>query len=57
MNCENNMCVYWNENKCMLEEISIDISGSCQDCIYVDIDEKILKAERKKFLNEHNNPN
>lgn len=57
MNCENNMCVYWNENKCMLEEISIDISGSCQDCIYVDIDEKILKAERKKFLNEHYNPN
>ena len=52
MNCENNLCVYWNNGKCILGEISIDASGVCADCIYVNIDENILKNARKKFLGE-----
>ena len=52
MNCENNLGVYWNGGECTLKEISVDISGVCADCIYVNIDENILKSARNKFLEE-----
>ena len=51
MMCENLFCVYWSDNECILDEISIDIQGSCESCIYVDIDDESLKKSREKFLN------
>lgn len=50
MNCENNMCIYWKDNECILSEISIDCAGNCTECIYVDIDEEILNEARNKFF-------
>lgn len=48
MKCENQFCLYCEENSCILEEISLDISGSCAECIYIDIDEKLLKQLKNK---------
>lgn len=51
MNCENNYCVYNSENKCILDEISIDAVGMCAECIYPNIDKQILDKYKNKFLN------
>ena len=51
MVCENNYCVYNSDNECILEKISIDTLGMCTECIYPDIDEKILKKYKNEFLN------
>ena len=48
MKCENQFCLYCEENSCILGEISLDISGSCAECIYIDIDEKLLKQLKNK---------
>ena len=50
MNCENKFCIYWEDDYCTLNEISLDILGTCTSCIYVDIDDKTLKEEREKAL-------
>lgn len=50
MNCENIFCIYCEDGKCKLENISLDIQGSCQECIYVDISEDLLKDLKKNSL-------
>lgn len=50
MLCENKFCIYWKLNHCTLDEISLDISGRCLECIYVPISEDELQAARKKCL-------
>jgi len=53
MNCENKFCIYQNEGKCMLNKVDIDSLGMCADCIYLDIDEKILNQAKLKLLREY----
>ena len=52
MLCENLFCIYWEAEKCILDEISLDIQGNCESCIYVDIDPNLLQKERKKLLDQ-----
>ncbi len=55
MNCENNFCIYQQNNKCLFDEIELDITGICQSCIYVDIPIKELEnyksLQREKIDN------
>ena len=53
MNCENKFCIYQNEGKCMLNKVDIDSLGMCADCIYPDIDEKILNQSKLILLREY----
>ena len=50
MKCENCFCIYQSKGECDLEEIEIDSSGMCSDCIYPQIDEKTLKDAKLKLL-------
>lgn len=50
MNCENIFCIYWKDNNCILNEISLDIIGNCQSCIYVDLSNDLLAKYRNKGL-------
>ena len=53
MNCENKFCIYQNEGKCMLNRVDIDSLGMCADCIYPDIDEKVLNQAKLELLREY----
>ena len=44
MRCENNFCIYWKDKSCILDEISLDIQGQCEDCIYIDLDENFSRS-------------
>ena len=57
MNCENNFCIYQSKNKCTLNEVSIDSLGMCTECIYPDIDEKILRQAKLKILKKYEKQN
>lgn len=50
MECGNYFCIYWSDRHCVLTEISLDIQGQCEDCIYVEIEEEILERHRQKIL-------
>lgn len=50
MQCENNLCIYSADGKCILDAISLDAAGMCSDCIHVTIGEEALKAEKAKLL-------
>ena len=52
MKCENKFCIYESKGKCTLNEINIDSLGMCADCIYPDIDEKVLNQAKLKLLRE-----
>ncbi len=47
MKRENEFCVYQEDNECLLKEISLDILGQCNDCIYIDLVEKTLNQVKK----------
>ncbi|MBQ1991314.1 MAG: hypothetical protein II233_00865 [Clostridia bacterium] len=56
MRCENIFCIYCLRKECTLNEISLDIQGNCENCIYVDIDENILEEQKKEvFLTKQKN--
>lgn len=53
MLCENCFCIYWEEGRCVLERITINIQGHCQECIYLSVPEKDLKKAREKILKRY----
>ena len=53
MNCENKFCVYQYNENCVLDKVSIDHSGMCTECIYLDIDEEILNEAKLKLLEKY----
>ena len=44
MKCENLFCIYEKDGNCTIDNVELDISGSCQNCIYVDIPENLLET-------------
>ena len=50
MNCENYFCIYQSKGKCIIEENNIDNCGMCLDCIYPDIEERILTDAKNRML-------
>ena len=55
MKCENRFCIYQYKGNCTLDEINIDSSGMCTECIRPDIDEDFLTKEKIKLLNIYKN--
>lgn len=52
MECENEFCIYENNGLCILDKISLDVQGSCKNCIYVNFDDNELKKIKKNTLIE-----
>lgn len=53
MHCENNMCVYNDEeNGCIFDEISINSLGMCEDFILLTLEEEEREKIRDKMLKE-----
>ena len=50
MKCENSFCIYQTKGECSLDKVNIDSFGMCAECIYPDIDEKILNQAKLKLL-------
>jgi len=50
MDCENNLCVYWKKNECILDKISLDGIGLCRDYTQISLPEEVLQAGRESFL-------
>ena len=48
--CENNFFLYWQDDTCLLENISLSLQGVCQSCVCVDIGGSLLDALRQKQL-------
>ena len=53
--CGNYFCIYWTESGCSLENITLDIQGICQDCIYIELEKETLLQARAYLLNRHGN--
>ena len=50
MICDNDYCIYWKKNKCILDEIYLNNIGLCESCINVYIPDDELKKMRKEQL-------
>ena len=50
MQCENIFCIYWEQNQCRLESVSLDELGSCKECINVKVEEELLSKKRAELL-------
>lgn len=53
MDCKNCFCIYWENDACIFDTITLDIQGHCEHCIYVDIDEAYLAVQRERILNRY----
>ena len=51
--CENDFCIYWEENRCLCQYINLNESGIYMDAIHVNIEEEILYKKRKELLNKY----
>lgn len=50
MTCSNQFCIYQEANTCILDEISLNESGICEDSITIDVPERILKLMKQHLL-------
>ena len=50
ISCDNNLCIYQIKGACILEEIQLDTSGVCSDCIHINIPEESLEDMKKQLL-------
>lgn len=50
MKCENSLCIYERDKKCILDEISVNMLGICDDCIYPTVDSSLLEKLKDKTL-------
>lgn len=50
MDCENSLCIYCWENRCILSKISVDGTGLCSQCIYPDFPPKTLEQAKQELL-------
>ena len=51
MYCDNNMCINNDEkNHCVLDEISINSLGLCNECILVSVEKEERERIRRKML-------
>ena len=53
MKCENDFCIYEANGKCILDEISINSLGACDECIYPNIDRDYLEKQKQKLLKKY----
>ena len=53
MECENTFCIYEKDGNCILEEVSLNVFGACESCIYVPIDREYLETQKQKLLKEY----
>ncbi|MBQ9355592.1 MAG: hypothetical protein IJT84_07950 [Clostridia bacterium] len=52
MKCENYFCIYETNGNCILKEISLDVNGICEECIYPSISQELLEKEKKRVLSQ-----
>ena len=50
MVCENDLCIYQKDGKCILREISIDGRGICAEFILPNIAKDILESVKKETI-------
>ena len=53
MQCAHYLCIYEKDGGCTLDGISLNIWGSCEECLYINVEEdelKRLKAETLKSV-------
>ena len=50
MICDNDYCIYWDNNECILNEIHLNNMGVCESCISITISEKELERLREEQL-------
>ncbi len=50
MKCEFEYCIYNKEECCMLKSVSIDMQGTCEECITVFLDKDFLKRQKEDQL-------
>lgn len=50
MKCENNLCIYFKNNRCVLYKIKINSLSMCEECIIIDFTEKELIEKRKEAI-------
>ena len=52
MRCDFNLCIYNYEMHCMLEEVTVNPSGGCNECTPVVIPEEELNQYKFSQINE-----
>ncbi len=52
MICNFEYCIFSKNNKCVLEKISLNDLGFCEECIHVTIDEEQLEQMKTHQLKE-----
>lgn len=55
MRCDNVFCIYWADERCSLDKISLDIRGCCENCIYINADDARLEEKRAQLLLKFDN--
>ncbi len=53
MICENKFCLFQENAECLLDEIELDICGSCRTCIYVNFTDEELKKKKKAQIEKY----
>lgn len=49
MQCENNLCIYCENDACILDSIALNRLAMCMECIQISVPSDVLNAEKIKL--------
>lgn len=53
MRCEDNLCIYFDNNSCILDNIGVNAFSMCDACIHIRFSEADLVEKRKQLLSKY----
>ena len=48
--CENELCIYCKNNKCILDAIQLNSMGICNECVQISIEKNQLNYLKRKLF-------
>ncbi len=48
--CENFLCIYQNNGRCALENVSLDEGGRCTECVLTNFEKEVLERAKKEMF-------
>ena len=52
MECDNKYCIYQKNSRCLIEKVTINGLGMCDNCILISLDKDFLETEKERQLQE-----
>ena len=54
LNCKNNLCLFWKNERCGRDKVVIGVTGNCEKCVPIDLKADVEREARIRTMRAYN---